>query len=276
MFNPGVSTLERLVELTREVDFAAFIFGHDDWTVEAAAAAECRGRAASPRDNVVFEAGLFGGALGIRRTFILHAHGSKLPTDLLGLTVDPLRPGHDAGDRPPDQPRAAQGDRSRGQDQPTRGRLVAAFADRTNRLRAVGGIAADDLAATDRRARGRRPQLAGRRHVCLRATGAKHPRRARTRAASSTSTGANGRGTPMPRSSRAPARSFSSRPTARAATGRQGRLAASRPRHPASSGAPTLATGPSSTAMIPKRAPHSSSGAWPSGRQRPTSEPRRH
>jgi predicted nucleotide-binding protein len=41
---------------------------------------------ASPRDNVVFEAGLFGGALGIRRTFILHAHGSKLPSDLLGLT----------------------------------------------------------------------------------------------------------------------------------------------------------------------------------------------
>ena len=34
----------------------------------------------------MFEAGLFGGALGIRRTFILHAHGSKLPTDLLGLT----------------------------------------------------------------------------------------------------------------------------------------------------------------------------------------------
>src|SRR6266550_3302405 len=40
----------------------------------------------SPRDNVVFEAGLFGGALGIRRTFILHANGAKLPTDLLGLT----------------------------------------------------------------------------------------------------------------------------------------------------------------------------------------------
>ena len=43
-------------------------------------------REASPRDNVVFEAGLFGGALGIRRTFILHANGAKLPTDLLGLT----------------------------------------------------------------------------------------------------------------------------------------------------------------------------------------------
>ena len=41
---------------------------------------------ASPRDNVVFEAGLLGGALGMRRTFILHASGAKLPTDLLGLT----------------------------------------------------------------------------------------------------------------------------------------------------------------------------------------------
>ena len=35
---------------------------------------------------MVFEAGLFGGALGIRRTFILHANGAKLPSDLLGLT----------------------------------------------------------------------------------------------------------------------------------------------------------------------------------------------
>ena len=81
-FNPGRSTLERLVELSQEVDFAAFVFAQDDWTTtDASEAGE-----ASPRDNVVFEAGLFGGALGIRRTFILHAHGSKLPSDLLGLT----------------------------------------------------------------------------------------------------------------------------------------------------------------------------------------------
>lgn len=86
VFNPGVSTLERLVELTREVDFAAFVFGQDDWTSKGAAPDAALGQA-SPRDNVVFEAGLFGGALGIRRTFILHAHGSKLPTDLLGLTA---------------------------------------------------------------------------------------------------------------------------------------------------------------------------------------------
>jgi hypothetical protein len=85
VFNPGVSTLDRLVELTREVDFAAFVFAQDDWTMKGAAPDAASGEA-SPRDNVVFEAGLFGGALGIRRTFILHANGAKLPTDLLGLT----------------------------------------------------------------------------------------------------------------------------------------------------------------------------------------------
>ena len=87
VFNPGVSTLDRLVELTHEVDFAAFVFAQDDWT---SATGGDPGTAvpgqASPRDNVVFEAGLFGGALGMRRTFILHANGAKLPTDLLGLT----------------------------------------------------------------------------------------------------------------------------------------------------------------------------------------------
>jgi CAP12/Pycsar effector protein, TIR domain len=81
-FNPGRSTLDRLVELSQEVDFAAFVFAQDDWTTTDAS----QSGQASPRDNVVFEAGLFGGALGIRRTFILHANGSKLPTDLLGLT----------------------------------------------------------------------------------------------------------------------------------------------------------------------------------------------
>ena len=85
VFNPGVSTLDRLVELTGEVDFAAFIFGQDDWTTRGTSPDPASGEA-SPRDNVVFEAGLFGGALGMRRTFILHADGAKLPTDLLGLT----------------------------------------------------------------------------------------------------------------------------------------------------------------------------------------------
>src|SRR2546423_1728775 len=81
-FNPGRSTLDRLVELSQEVDFAAFVFAQDDWTSTDAS----QSGQASPRDNVVFEAGLFCGGLGIRRTFILHANGSKLPSDLLWLT----------------------------------------------------------------------------------------------------------------------------------------------------------------------------------------------
>lgn len=86
-FNPGTTTLERLLELAHEVDFAALVFARDDWTSsKPAASASPESGQASPRDNVVFEAGLFGGALGMRRTFILHASGAKLPSDLLGLT----------------------------------------------------------------------------------------------------------------------------------------------------------------------------------------------
>jgi hypothetical protein len=86
-FNPGTTTLERLLELAHEVDFAAFVFAQDDWTTHGPKVSSSpESGQASPRDNVVFEAGLFGGTLGMRRTFILHAHGSKLPSDLLGLT----------------------------------------------------------------------------------------------------------------------------------------------------------------------------------------------
>ena len=86
-FNPGTTTLERLVEIAGQVDFAAFVFARDDWTTSGppAPGAAAPGQA-SPRDKVVFEAGLFGGALGMRRSFILHANGAKLPSDFLGLT----------------------------------------------------------------------------------------------------------------------------------------------------------------------------------------------
>jgi CAP12/Pycsar effector protein, TIR domain len=86
-FNPGTTTLLRLFELAHEVDFAAFAFARDDWTAAGQPASPPTGSGqASPRDNVVFEAGLFGGVLGMHRTFILHAKGSKLPSDLLGFT----------------------------------------------------------------------------------------------------------------------------------------------------------------------------------------------
>src|SRR6187401_1878594 len=69
------------------MNFAAFAFARDDWAAASPLASpETMSGQSSPRDNVVFEAGLFGGVLGMRRTFILHAKGAKLPTDLLGLT----------------------------------------------------------------------------------------------------------------------------------------------------------------------------------------------
>jgi predicted nucleotide-binding protein len=82
VFQPGVTTLERLVELTREVDFAAFVFAQDDWTSKGASPELAPAGVAARQRRL--RGGLFGGALGIRRTFILHANGAKLPTDLLG------------------------------------------------------------------------------------------------------------------------------------------------------------------------------------------------
>src|SRR5688572_13931478 len=81
-----------------EVDFAAFVFARDDWTMaNVNAPGEAPGQA-SPRDNVVFEAGLFGARLGMHRTFILHASDAKLPSDLLGLTCVRYKEGASAAE----------------------------------------------------------------------------------------------------------------------------------------------------------------------------------
>src|SRR5713226_4221382 len=51
-FNPGTTTLERLLELVHEVDFAALVFARDDWTSTGSAASPAPESAqASPRDN---------------------------------------------------------------------------------------------------------------------------------------------------------------------------------------------------------------------------------
>src|SRR5262245_49851681 len=42
-FNPGTTTLERLVELVHEVDFAAFVFAQDDWTTNTPPASSLPG-----------------------------------------------------------------------------------------------------------------------------------------------------------------------------------------------------------------------------------------
>ena len=74
-----------LVDRTKQTDFAVFVFHKDDKTI-------IRGSAySSVRDNVLFELGLFIGALGIDKCFLLMPQSVegefRLPTDLAGLTT---------------------------------------------------------------------------------------------------------------------------------------------------------------------------------------------
>ncbi len=75
-FRPGHYTLEELTRIMKEVDFAVFVLGQEDVT-------ESRGSATfSPRDNVIFEAGLFTAVLGRERTFyVVDKAGTKVPSD---------------------------------------------------------------------------------------------------------------------------------------------------------------------------------------------------
>jgi hypothetical protein len=73
---------ESLVKATLEYDFAVMIFsGEDTMTVREV-------ETPAPRDNVVFEAGLFAGALGFDRLFIVtpRAVPVRIPSDLAGFT----------------------------------------------------------------------------------------------------------------------------------------------------------------------------------------------
>ena len=77
-------TLDRLLRATKEFDFAAFVIGADDTL-------KIRGkRYLVARDNVVLELGIFAGALGRKRTFIIRQDTNeplRLPSDLEGITA---------------------------------------------------------------------------------------------------------------------------------------------------------------------------------------------
>lgn len=84
-FDLSSLTLPALCARTKETDYAVFVFHKDDQVI-------IRGNTFSTvRDNVVFELGLFIGALGLEKCFVLvpkSVEGEfRLPTDLAGLTV---------------------------------------------------------------------------------------------------------------------------------------------------------------------------------------------
>ena len=82
VFGASQFPLIALEKQIQEADFAILVLGPDD---EVLSRSE---QSAAPRDNVIFELGLFMGALSHERTFMIIPRGCdiKIPTDLLGLT----------------------------------------------------------------------------------------------------------------------------------------------------------------------------------------------
>lgn len=80
----GASTIEVLVDVIDEYDFGVFILAADDIVT-------LRGQDASaPRDNVIFELGLFIGRVNRDRTFVLAPDNfdTRLPSDLAGVGLE--------------------------------------------------------------------------------------------------------------------------------------------------------------------------------------------
>lgn len=81
-FELGSTFLENLVTALGRFDFAVLVLTPDDLVTSRAV------ESFGPRDNLLFELGLFMGRLGRSRTFVLMpATGLKLPTDLSGLVT---------------------------------------------------------------------------------------------------------------------------------------------------------------------------------------------
>ena len=82
---------ESLYNFANSSDFAAFVVSPDDLVLSRAA------DQLAPRDNIVFELGLFMGRLDPKRVFLILEHNGdvKIPSDLLGIT--PITYVHKAG-----------------------------------------------------------------------------------------------------------------------------------------------------------------------------------
>jgi hypothetical protein len=83
IFTPGDFTLESLLKQKDKFDFAILVATPDDKGVY-------RGKKVKiPRDNIIFELGLFIGCIGKERTIIVKDRNNKikLPTDVLGINT---------------------------------------------------------------------------------------------------------------------------------------------------------------------------------------------
>ena len=83
VFQASRTVIEDLLSMASDCDFAVLVLTPDDKTTS-------RGKVkAAPRDNVIYELGLFTGALGRERALVVvpSAVDIKIPTDLLGVTT---------------------------------------------------------------------------------------------------------------------------------------------------------------------------------------------
>ena len=82
VFFPSSFPIEALEQALVDVDFAALVLSPDDEVISRGITSQ------APRDNILFELGLFMGALGHTRTFLVHPRDVdvKVPTDLMGIT----------------------------------------------------------------------------------------------------------------------------------------------------------------------------------------------
>ncbi len=81
IFALNSSTLHSLVVASRTFDYGILVATQDDVVTT-------RGKVhIIPRDNVMFEMGMFLGSLGLTRAFLLVEENAKLPTDYNGVTV---------------------------------------------------------------------------------------------------------------------------------------------------------------------------------------------
>lgn len=90
VFWPSNTAVEDLEAQLLHTDFAVLVFSPDDKIVSRDIPLE------SPRDNILFEFGMFLGAIGRKRTYLLKPKGMqiKIPTDLMG--VEPIEYEYDA------------------------------------------------------------------------------------------------------------------------------------------------------------------------------------
>jgi hypothetical protein len=88
IFGLSEGFLESLVAALDDFDFAVLVLTPDDLLTSR------NEFSSAPRDNVLFELGLFMGALGRKRTFVIYDRSVKLklPSDLAGVTAATFEP----------------------------------------------------------------------------------------------------------------------------------------------------------------------------------------